>query len=264
MRYQYSSDGFKKDFYGPNKNFQLNAVNSICILNIIIFLFLNPLINISSFGVSPTNFKFWQLITSMFIHVDLLHIGFNLYILWMFGGHIESILGTRKFCIFYFLSGMLAGMCAYFISFSPLPTIGASGAISAVIIAYIYFYPNRMLSFWFIPCKAQTVGLILFCSQLILFLLQIKYPPSPGDGGISYISHLGGMCAGYLYLKFGRFIIPKIRFIKKKKEKPKVVNINDIDKILDKLKLEGWDGLTDSEKSKLYKASKEKQQDTIN
>ena len=264
MRYQYSSDGFKKDFYGPNKNFQLNAVNSICILNIIIFLFLNPLINISSFGVSPTNFKFWQLITSMFIHVDLLHIGFNLYILWMFGGHIESILGTRKFCIFYFLSGMLAGMCAYFISFSPLPTIGASGAISAVIIAYIYFYPNRMLSFWFIPCKAQTVGLILFCSQLLLFLLQIKYPPSPGDGGISYISHLGGMCAGYLYLKFGRFIIPKIRFIKKKKEKPKVVNINDIDKILDKLKLEGWDGLTDSEKSKLYKASKEKQQDTIN
>ena len=264
MRYQYSSDGFKKDFYGPNKNFQLNAVNSICILNIIIFLFLNPLINISSFGVSPTNFKFWQLITSMFIHVDLLHIGFNLYILWMFGGHIESILGTRKFFIFYFLSGMLAGMCAYFISFSPLPTIGASGAISAVIIAYIYFYPNRMLSFWFIPCKAQTVGLILFCSQLILFLLQIQYPPSPGDGGISYISHLGGMCAGYLYLKFGRFIIPKIRFIKKKKEKPKVVNINDIDKILDKLKLEGWDGLTDSEKSKLYKASKEKQQDTIN
>ena len=264
MRYQYSSDGFKKDFYGSNKNFQLNVVNSICILNIIIFLFLNPLINISSFGVSPTNFKFWQLITSMFIHVDLLHIGFNLYILWIFGGHIESILGTRNFFIFYFLSGMLSGMCAYFISFSPLPTIGASGAISAVIIAYIYFYPNKTLSFWFIPCKAQTVGLILFCSQFILFLLQIKYPPSPGDGGISYISHLGCMCAGYLYLKFGRFIIPKIRFIKKKKEKRKVVSINDIDKILDKLKLGGWDGLTDSEKSKLYKASKEKQQDTIN
>ena len=262
MRYQYSSDGFKKDFYGQNKKIKFNAVNSICILNVIIFLFLNPLINISSFGVSPNNFQFWQLITSMFIHVDLLHIGFNLYILWMFGGHIESILGTRKFFIFYFLSGALAGLCAYFISFSASSTVGASGAIFAVVIAYIYFYPNRTISFWFVPCKAQSVGLILFFSQLILFLLQIKYPPSPGDGGISYISHLGGMCAGYLYLKFGRFIIPKIRFIKKKKVK--VVNINDIDKILDKLKLEGWDGLTDSEKSKLYKASKEKQQDTIN
>lgn len=266
MRYQYSSDGFKKDFYGSNKNFQLNAVNSICILNIIIFLFLNPFIDISIFGVASNNFQFWQLITSMFIHNDLLHIGFNLYLLWMFGRHIESILGTGKFFIFYFLSGILSAMCAYFISFSPFPTttIGASGAISAVFIAYIYFYPNRIISFWFIPCKAQTVGLFFFFSQLILFLLQIKYPPSPNEGSISYISHLGGMCTGYLYLRFGRLITPKIRFIKKKKEKRKVVNINDIDKILDKLKLDGWDGLTDSEKSKLYKASKEKQQDTIN
>ena len=264
MRYQYSSDGFKKDFYGPNKFFQFNAVNSICILHIIIFLFFNPFVDISNFGVHPINFKTWQLISYMFIHANLLHIVFNLYILWIFGPHIESILGTKKFIIYYFLTGIFSGICCYSISFSPLPTIGASGAIFAIIIAYSYFYPNRIISFWFIPCKAQTVGLILFCSQLILFLLQIKYPPSHGDGGISYISHLGGMCAGYLYLKFGRFIIPKIRFLKKKKEKRKVVNINDIDKILDKLKLEGWDGLTDSEKSKLYKASKEKQQDTIN
>ena len=165
MRYQYSSDGFKKDFYGQKKKFQFNAVNSICILNIIIFLFLNPLIDISIFGVNSTNFNFWQLITSMFIHKDLLHIGFNLYIFWIFGRNVESILGTRKFFIFYFLSGFLSAMCAYFINFSSFPstTIGASGAIFAVFIAYIYFYPNRTLSFWFIPCKAQTVGLILFC-----------------------------------------------------------------------------------------------------
>ena len=262
MRYQYSSDGFKKDFYGPNKNFQLNAVNSICILNIIIFLFLNPLINISSFGVSPTNFKFWQLITYMFIHANLLHIAFNLYILWIFGPHIESLLGTKKFIIYYFLTGIFSGICCYSISFSTLPTIGASGAIFAIIIAYSYFYPNRIISFWFIPCRAQSMSLILFISQIILFLLQIQYPEQLGH--TSYIAHLGGLCSGFLYLKFGRFISPKIRFIKKKKEKRKVVSINNIDKILDKLKLEGWDGLTDSEKSKLYKASKEKQQDTIN
>ena len=262
MRYQYSSDGFKKDFYGLNKNFKINAVNSICILNIIIFLFLNPLFNISNFGVNPINFKIWQLITYMFIHANLLHIAFNLYILWIFGPHIESILGTIKFIIYYFLTGIFSGLCCYLISFSQLPTIGASGAIFAIIIAYSYFYPNRIISFWFVPCRAQSIALILFASQLILFLLQIQYPERLGN--TSYIAHLGGLCSGFLYLKFGQFLSPKIRFTKKKNAKSKVVNINDIDKILDKLKLEGWDGLTDSEKSKLYKASKEKQQDTIN
>jgi len=259
MRYQYSSDGFKKDFYGPNKNFQFNAVNSICILNIIIFLFLNPFADISNFGVHPINFKAWQLITYMFIHANLLHIAFNLYVLWIFGPHIESILGTRKFISYYFLTGIFSGISCYFISFSSLPTIGASGAIFAIIIAYSYFYPNRIISFWFIPCRAQSMGLILFATQIILFLLQIKYPERLG--GTSYIAHLGGVCSGFLYLKFGSFLSPKIRFIKKKN---KIVNINDVDKILDKLKLKGWDGLTDREKTKLYNASKQKQQDTIN
>ena len=262
MRYQYSSDGFKKDFYGPHNNFQFNAVNSICILNIIIFLFFNPFANISNFGVHPINFKFWQLITYMFIHANLLHIAFNLYVLWIFGPHIESILGTKKFIIYYFLTGIFSGISCYLISFSSLPTIGASGAIFAIIIAYSYFYPNRIISFWFIPCRAQSMVLILFASQIILFLLQIKYPEQLG--GTSYIAHLGGLCSGFLYLKFGRFLSPKIRFIKKKKEKNKIVNINDVDKILDKLKLKGWDYLTDREKAKLYDASKQKQQDTIN
>ena len=172
MRYQYSSDGFKKDFYGLNKNFKINAVNSICILNIIIFLFLNPLFNISNFGVNPINFKIWQLITYMFIHANLLHIAFNLYILWIFGPHIESILGTIKFIIYYFLTGIFSGLCCYLISFSQLPTIGASGAIFAIIIAYSYFYPNRIISFWFIPCRAQSIALILFASQLIFLKLR--------------------------------------------------------------------------------------------
>jgi len=262
MRYQYSSDGFKKDFYGPNKNFQFNAVNTICILNIIIFLFLNPFSDISNFGVHPINFKAWQLITYMFIHANLLHITFNLYVLWIFGPYIESILGTKKFIIYYFLTGIFSGICCYCISLSSLPTIGASGAIFAIIIAYSYFYPNRIISFWFIPCRAKSMALILFVSQIILFLLQTKYPEQLG--GTSYIAHLGGLCSGFLYLKFGRFLSPKIRFVNKQKAKSKIENINNVDKILDKLKLEGWDGLTDSEKSKLYKASKEKQQDIIN
>ena len=261
MKYQYKSQGFKNDFYGKNQ-FKLTAVHLICIINVLIFLLFSS--SSTNFGVDPIKFKSWQLITYMFIHAGPLHLGFNMYVLWIFGTHIESIWGFKKFIIYYFLTGIFSGVCIYFFSVSSLTTIGASGAIFSIVAAYAYIYPNRMISFWFIPVQARTIVLILFWTQLGLFILQIVQLPF-FDTKTSYIAHLAGILSGYCYIKFGnRFFtlctkLLKVKIIKKSQASNiKQKSTDNVDKILDKLKIEGWDGLTKKEREKLFQASKEK------
>jgi len=260
MRYQYSSDGFQKDFYGKNKKFKLNAVNSLILINLFISFFPSQIgfnsdtIN-QIFGLNSDNFKIWQLFTYMFLHAGLMHLFFNMFLLWMFGKQIESIWGPKKFISYYLIAGLGSGGFIWLLSNSI--TIGASGAVMAILFAYGYLYPNRTLLFYLIPMKAKYCILILILTELSQELLR-----NPSDN-VSHVGHLGGMFVGYLYLKFGKQIFSKIPFIKVKRVKHKTKkeekSTNNIDIILDKLKLEGWDGLTEDEKSKLYQASKEKE-----
>ena len=129
----------------------------------------------------------------------------------------------------------------------------------AVLFAYAYLYPNKTLLFYLIPMKANCI-LILIITELSQELLRNPYD------NVSHIGHLGGMLVGYIYIKYGKILFSKLSFIKIKKVNPNIKNkINEVDLILDKLKLKGWDGLTDEEKTILYKASKEKQRhDSIN
>jgi len=257
MRYQYTSDGFQKDFYSKNKKFEFNAVNSIILINLIIYFFINPNSNSINqiFGLNSNNFQIWQLFSYMFLHAGFMHIFFNMFLLWMFGKQIESVWGARKFISYYLVAGLGSGFFIWILSDSI--TIGASGAVMAILFAYGYLYPNRTLLFYLIPMKAKYCIFILILTELSQELLRNPYD------NVSHIGHLGGMFVGYLYLKFGKQIFSKISFIKIKKVKPKTQteenSMNNIDIILDKLKLDGWDGLTDNEKSQLYKASKEKE-----
>ncbi len=256
MRYQYTSDGFKKDFYGMPKNF-FSAIHIIILINLIIYIFNQPNSTIINqiFGINNDSFYVWQLFTYMFLHAGFLHIFFNMLLLWMFGKQIELVWGTKKFISYYLISGFGAGLFIWLLSESI--TIGASGAVMAVLFAYGYLYPNRTLLFYLIPMKAKYCILILILTELSQELLR-----NPSDN-VSHVGHLGGMLAGYLYIKFGKQIFSKIPFIKIRKIKNKIKNekdtISDIDTILDKLKIEGWNGLTENEKSQLYIASKEKQ-----
>tara|TARA_Y100001960_G_scaffold331932_1_gene430673 strand:+ start:4864 stop:5655 length:792 start_codon:yes stop_codon:yes gene_type:complete len=263
MRYQYTSDGFQKDFYGNNNKFEFNAVNSIILINVIIYFLTNFNSNYVNqiFGLNSNNFQLWQLFSYMFLHAGFMHIFFNMFLLWMFGNQIESIWGTTKFISYYLIAGIGSGCFIWLLSDSI--TIGASGAVMAILFAYGYLYPNRTLLFYLIPMKAKYCILILILTELSQELLR-----NPSDN-VSHVGHLGGMLVGYLYIKFGKQIFSKIPFIKVKRVSNKTKNtqeiINDIDTILDKLKLEGWDGLSDDEKSKLYRASQEKKKhDSIN
>jgi membrane associated rhomboid family serine protease len=157
------------------------------------------------FGVVPARVIrgwIWQPVTSMFLHDtgSFFHILFNMLMLWMFGGELERHWGSKAFLRFYVVCGVGAGLFATVMGlFSEsamwIATIGASGAIFGVIMAYGLVFSERVVLFMMIfPMKARTMALILFA-------LAFFYTMSGGGSGISHVSHLGGAVVGYLYLR---------------------------------------------------------------
>jgi membrane associated rhomboid family serine protease len=146
----------------------------------------------------------WQLVTYMFLHdpFGFMHILFNMLTLWMFGLDLERTWGTRRFLRYYFLCGIGAGICvvvANLLFGNPgARTIGASGAIYGLLLAFGMLYPDRQVLFSFLfPMKAKYFVMIL---GAIAFLSSFAAPGGP----VSHIAHLGGMLFGYFYIRSGR------------------------------------------------------------
>jgi membrane associated rhomboid family serine protease len=244
-------------------------------------------------GLMPLGHGFypWQLITYQFMHADVLHILFNMFFgLWMFGMEVEHIMGSRKFLIFYLMCGIVAGLSQLFLApvlepssivdrfGGPVPTIGASGAVYGVLVAFGVMFPDRYIFLYFLlPIKAKyfVFGLI------VLGVLSIG-----GQSAVANLAHLGGALAGYVYLLFlGRrypfqHTIDRIGWwINSKTTKrqtdeyeniveTKVHDISEgrrseqdavqakIDEILDKIGSGGYQSLTEEEKKILFDASK--------
>lgn len=145
----------------------------------------------------------WQLVTYMFVHdpYGFWHILFNMLTLWMFGVTLERTWGTRRFLKYYFLCGTGAGVCVVLANllFGSLyvRTIGASGAIYGLLLAFGVLFPEVEILFAFLfPIKAKYFVLIL---GGIAFMSTFQ----PEAGGVSHVAHLGGMLFGLLYLKRG-------------------------------------------------------------
>lgn len=162
----------------------------------------------ANFGLWPRAvIKFpalWQLVTYLFLHDPhgFMHILINMLILWMIGAELESGWGTRYFLKYYFLCGVGAGVCVVAVNALrgqlDVFTIGSSGAIYGLLLAYGVLYPDRIILFFFLfPLKAKYLVLIY---GAISFLGSV----GAGGGGVSHVAHLGGMVLGYLYLKRGR------------------------------------------------------------
>lgn len=156
------------------------------------------------FGLTPAlvtgNFYLWQLITYIFLHDtrQLFHILLNMLVLWMFGSELEHMWGARQFTKFYFICGIGAGVLTVLLSpGSQVVTIGASGAIYGVLLAFGVLFPNRIIYWIIFPIPAKWFVLILggmaFFSSL-----------SATGSGIAHVAHLGGMVVGLLYLRGGR------------------------------------------------------------
>jgi membrane associated rhomboid family serine protease len=157
---------------------------------------------IAFFGLRPYfvwhRFFFWQPLTYMFLHGSVGHILFNLFALWMFGSDLESQWGTKFFMKYFFITGIGAGLCsAVFTPNSIIPTIGVSGAVYAVLLAFAITYPERdiYLIFFPKPIKAKYFA-------LIYGLIEFYSTVSQRSDGIAHVVHLGGMLIGYIYLEY--------------------------------------------------------------
>ena len=153
------------------------------------------------FGLVPVlvwkKYFLWQLVTYIFLHGGFSHIFFNLLALFMFGGELENYWGSRKFLFYFFFCGVGAGICT--VIFSPyqfVPTIGASGAIYGLLLAFGWLFPNRPILIYFllpIPAKYFVIifGLIEFFSSM-----------GGAGGGVAHLTHLGGLLFGLLYMGY--------------------------------------------------------------
>lgn len=148
-------------------------------------------------------FAVWQLVTYMFIHSGFSHILWNMFALWMFGAQIERLWGTKRFLRFYFACGIFAGLtviaCAYIFAGTGVRTIGSSGAIYGILVAYGLLFPDQTILFGFlIPIKSKYFVMIM---GGIVFLQS--YMATVGGRGttVAVVAHLGGLVAGYLLLR---------------------------------------------------------------
>ncbi len=177
-----------------------------------------------TFGLRPADIfgrlHVWQPITYMFLHAGIFHILFNMLALWMFGVELERTWGSRYFVQYYFICGVGAAMTTVLLSFVPGSfgqqlyyslTIGASGAVYGVLLAYALYFPNRPIYYMMIfPIPAKVFVAIMGAISLVSSM------SGPG-GGIAHTTHLGGLVAGYLYLKGGRIHLlseVKYRYLK--------------------------------------------------
>src|SRR5687768_263307 len=155
------------------------------------------------------SFRLWQPVTYMFLHGGFGHILFNMLALWMFGVELERMWGTRLFLKYYFVCGIGAAATTAVLSFVPLTvfdhlytalTVGASGAIYGVLLAYGLYFPNRPIYIYFVfPVPAKYFVMIMGGISLLSSL--------GGGGGVAHSAHLGGLVVGYFYLKGGRLHI---------------------------------------------------------
>jgi membrane associated rhomboid family serine protease len=159
-------------------------------------------------GTAPEQPVWWiTLFTSMFMHGSLLHLGGNMLFLWIFGNNIEDSMSRWRFVAFYLLGG-LAALALQIVTDpdSAIPTVGASGAIAAVLGGYALLYPQaRVVTLIFIiifVTIVQLPALIVLGAWFVLQLLPaFSEPVGEGGGGVAYFAHIGGFVFGLLVIK---------------------------------------------------------------
>ncbi len=218
-----------------------------------------------------TVFQPWRLVTYMFLHAGGFHILFNMLWLWWMGQAVENTLGSRNFLILYFGSGiggaLINGLFAMVASdASLLPTVGASGAVFGVMVAFAMLYPTTPIMLLFLPSiQARYVVAGLIALDL-LFLNS--------SSNIARIVHLGGAASGWalmrlysiggfdtltaLFKSYGKTSKPKNRRMRSVSDAVIIEEIDqsEIDRILDKIAQKGYSSLTAEEKKRLFDSSK--------
>ncbi len=249
-----------------------------------------------------SDFKIYQLITYMFMHGNFAHILFNMFAVWMFGRIVESAWGSRRFLIYYFICGIGAGLfqeIAQYIDYAAsgmsaydsvnigtaiipmdtylnmLTTVGASGAVYGILLAFGLSYPEERLFIIPIPIPIKAKYFVIGYA-----VIELVSGLSSSNDGVAHFAHLGGMVIGFLLILYwtkqnsmsgGYLEKLKNWFQNKRKPKMKVhygekeadyqynarkkEDQEEIDRILDKVRKSGYESLTVDEKKKLFESS---------
>jgi membrane associated rhomboid family serine protease len=138
-------------------------------------------------------------VTSMFLHGGLLHLGGNMLFLWIFGDNIEHRVGHLRFALFYLACGLLAGLAhILFNSDSMIPTVGASGAISGVLGGYLLLFPRNRVYVLTYGGVATVPALVMLGLWILMQLVSQagELGATADTGGVAYLAHIGGFAAG--------------------------------------------------------------------
>ena len=265
---------------------------NLLIINVLVFLaqyILNsehPAANVLGYYGSlhffmVEDFHIYQFLTYMFLHGSFTHILFNMFAVWMFGSVMERVWGPKKFLFYYIVCGVGAGIIQELVQLWQLvdiPTLGASGAVYGILLAFGMIFPNERM--FIIPFPFPIKAAIELFSAM----------SGPGDG-VAHMAHLGGMLFGYLLIRywrnhpdssqrFGRSYgqeffdnlrrkyedrqhnqrmhAEQTRWEERRRETDEEYNVRqkqnqeEIDAILDKIRKSGYDSLTKEEKKKLF------------
>ena len=161
------------------------------------------------FPIGSGYFMPWQLVSYAFLHGGFGHLFFNMLGLWMFGSELERLWGPRRYWHFL-LAGVLAAAAAQILfnalSGSYAPTVGASGALFALLLAFGMLFPNRVIMPLFppIPMKARTFVILFGAIELLLGSGLLDSMLGAGGGNIAHFAHLGGMVGGFLMIRYWR------------------------------------------------------------
>ena len=277
------------------------VVKNLLIINVIFFLAtwaaeavyhidLSDYLGLHYIGASE--FRPYQFVTYMFMHGGFAHLFFNMFALWMFGNSIENVWGPKRFLIFYFVCGIGAGLTQELVQYiqlsdiienyqyvkingrsipvdeylNMLTTVGASGAVYGILLAFGMMWPNSRIYIYFaIPIKAKWFVIIYGLIELFSGFSSVD--------NVAHFAHVGGMLFGFLLIMYWRYKMgdwrPKVH-IKSKKEnhengrpksdwdynKERADDERRTDEILDKISKGGYDSLTKEEKEFLFKQSK--------
>ena len=164
--------------------------------------------------IGSGHFYPWQILTYMFLHGGFLHIFFNMLALWMFGVELEHLWGSRRFLVYYLLCGVGGAVTNLIVA--PLigqtaPTVGASGAVFGVLLAFGVLFPDRPIYLYFLlPVKAKYFVSFYILWELFLGVTQTS-------DGVAHFAHLGGAAVGFLYL------LREVRLFPRRREEWRVV-----------------------------------------
>lgn len=315
-------EGFMRNIPTVTKN--------LLIINIIAFLASLVLstigLDLNSWGglhfFMASEFHVWQLLTYQFLHAGFTHILFNMFAVWMFGMVIENVWGPKKFLFYYLSCGIGAGLTQevaqlfqfYFTMSSQMPamsflevlqtgtlyasqlngwtTIGASGAVYAILLAFGMIFPNERIFIFPLPIPIKAKWFVAFYVVVELFMAF-----STSGDGVAHTAHLGGMLFGFLMIRYwnrhpdssgnygkgrGRQFFENIKYSYEKRQnqqrtaekkrhaqkdtetttnpdyeynEKRKKNQDEIDRILSKIRTSGYDSLTPEEKKRLFDSS---------